>query len=136
MLRTQDNYCHGLIIAEAALFRGSPACGQFYIVTDGIRQTETKNPEMHCLPQPIQSNLLGDTHYNSDGYCLLYDCLEEAALKMGFASIKAKICNERIIFLFLFLLTAADNCFSVAVLVLDADCIRLLFSLEIDWYSV
>ncbi len=30
-----DNYCHGLIIAEEALYPGSPALGQFYIVTDG-----------------------------------------------------------------------------------------------------
>lgn len=29
-----DNYCHGLIIAEEALYPGSPALGQFYIVTD------------------------------------------------------------------------------------------------------
>ena len=29
-----DNYCHGLITAEEALYPGSPALGQFYIVTD------------------------------------------------------------------------------------------------------
>ena len=33
-----DNYCHGLIIGEAALVAGSPACGNFYIVTDGAPQ--------------------------------------------------------------------------------------------------
>lgn len=33
-----DNYCHGLIIAERALTPGSPACGGFYIVTDGAPQ--------------------------------------------------------------------------------------------------
>ena len=30
-----DNYCHGLIIAERALKKNSPALGQFYITTDG-----------------------------------------------------------------------------------------------------
>ena len=30
-----DNYCHGLIIAERKLHRGSPALGKFYICTDG-----------------------------------------------------------------------------------------------------
>ena len=33
-----DNYCHGLIVAERALFRGSAALGKFYIVTDGEPQ--------------------------------------------------------------------------------------------------
>lgn len=28
-----DNYCHGLIIAEQALYPGSRALGKFYIVT-------------------------------------------------------------------------------------------------------
>ena len=30
-----DNYCHGLILGEPALYAGSPALGRFYIVTDG-----------------------------------------------------------------------------------------------------
>jgi len=30
-----DNYCHGLIIAYDKLYKGSPALGKFYIVTDG-----------------------------------------------------------------------------------------------------
>ncbi|GAB5356566.1 hypothetical protein AAMO2058_000301000 [Amorphochlora amoebiformis] len=30
-----DNYCHGLILAEKALYPGSPALSNFYIVTDG-----------------------------------------------------------------------------------------------------
>ena len=30
-----DNYAHGLIIAERALYAGSPVLGNFYIVTDG-----------------------------------------------------------------------------------------------------
>jgi len=29
-----DNYCHGLILGEKALYKGSPALGKFYIVTD------------------------------------------------------------------------------------------------------
>jgi nucleoside-diphosphate-sugar epimerase len=33
-----DNYCHGLILGYHALYKGSPALGQFYIVTDGGRQ--------------------------------------------------------------------------------------------------
>uniref|UniRef100_A0A7S2XAU1 3-beta hydroxysteroid dehydrogenase/isomerase domain-containing protein n=1 Tax=Lotharella oceanica TaxID=641309 RepID=A0A7S2XAU1_9EUKA len=34
-----DNYCHGLILAEKALYEGSPALGKFYIVTDGPPQS-------------------------------------------------------------------------------------------------
>lgn len=30
-----DNYCHGLILGEKALYPGSPALGKFYVVTDG-----------------------------------------------------------------------------------------------------
>ncbi|CAM9764477.1 unnamed protein product, partial [Phaeothamnion confervicola] len=30
-----DNYCHGLMLGHDALYKGSPALGQFYIVTDG-----------------------------------------------------------------------------------------------------
>jgi hypothetical protein len=30
-----DNYCHGLIIGERALYPGSPALKNFYICTDG-----------------------------------------------------------------------------------------------------
>lgn len=33
-----DNYCHGLLLGERALFAGSPALGRFYIVTDGAPQ--------------------------------------------------------------------------------------------------
>jgi hypothetical protein len=33
-----DNYCHALILGEAALYPGSPALGQFYIATDGEPQ--------------------------------------------------------------------------------------------------
>jgi len=62
-----DNYCHGLIIAERALYKKSPALGKFYIVTDG------------------------DTHDFKEGYCLFYDSMETAITKMGFPSIKAKM---------------------------------------------
>lgn len=30
-----DNYCHGLILGEEALYPDSPALGKFYIITDG-----------------------------------------------------------------------------------------------------
>ena len=30
-----DNYSHGLILAHAALYKGSPVLGKFYLVTDG-----------------------------------------------------------------------------------------------------
>lgn len=33
-----DNYCHGLILGEEALFPGSPALGKFYVITDGPPQ--------------------------------------------------------------------------------------------------
>ena len=35
-----DNYCHGLILAERALYPNSPALGKFYIVTDGTTHPE------------------------------------------------------------------------------------------------
>jgi nucleoside-diphosphate-sugar epimerase len=33
-----DNYAHGLILGEEALYPGSPALGKFYVVTDGAPQ--------------------------------------------------------------------------------------------------
>lgn len=30
-----DNYCHGLMLGEQALYPGSPALGKFYVITDG-----------------------------------------------------------------------------------------------------
>lgn len=62
-----DNYAHGLIIAERALYCGSPALGGFYIVTDA------------------------ETHPHKEGYLNFWDTIEEAALAMGFDSIKAKL---------------------------------------------
>ncbi len=44
-----DNYCHGLIIAEKALYPSSPALGKFYIVTDM------------------------ETHTHSEGYAYFYE---------------------------------------------------------------
>jgi nucleoside-diphosphate-sugar epimerase len=31
-----DNYCHGLMLGETALYPGSPALGKFYVITDGV----------------------------------------------------------------------------------------------------
>ena len=61
-----DNYAHGLIIAERALRPGSAALGQFYIVTDGA------------------------THPHPDGYLNFWDTIDEAAVAMGFVSLKSK----------------------------------------------
>lgn len=61
-----DNYAHGLVIAERALFKGSPALGGFYIVTDG------------------------DTHPVKEGYLNFWDVMDEATVAMGFASLKSK----------------------------------------------
>ena len=47
-----DNYCHGLILGEEALYPGSPALGKFYIVTDG------------------------DTHPHSEGYAVFWEELD------------------------------------------------------------
>jgi len=61
-----DNYCHGLILGELALFPGSPALGKFYIVTDG------------------------DTHPYQAGYAHLWESLDEAVVGMGFTSLWSK----------------------------------------------
>ena len=61
-----DNYAHGLIIAERALERSSRALGQFYIVTDGA------------------------THPHKEGYLYFWDVIDEAALAMGFSSVKVR----------------------------------------------
>jgi len=61
-----DNYCHGLILGELALFPGSPALGKFYIVTDG------------------------DTHPFKAGYANLWESLDEAVIGMGFTSLWSK----------------------------------------------
>jgi len=61
-----DNYCHGLIIAERALKKGSAALGQFYIVTDG------------------------DTHPYKEGYLIFWKELDRAIVGMGFRSLASK----------------------------------------------
>lgn len=61
-----DNYCHGLIISEQTLKKGSSTLGKFYICTDG------------------------DTHPYQEGYALFWDEVEKAVVGMGFPSIKAK----------------------------------------------
>lgn len=62
-----DNYCHGLIIAERQLFKGSPVLGKFYIVTDG------------------------DTHPEPAAYCIFWKELDKAVVGMGFPSILKKV---------------------------------------------
>merc|ERR1712216_558934 len=62
-----DNYCHGLILAERALYKDSPALGKFYVCTDG------------------------DTHPFSEGYCLMWDEIDKMAIGVGFPSIKEKM---------------------------------------------
>jgi len=61
-----DNYAHGLIIAERALYTGSKAIGKFYICTDG------------------------DTHPYPEGYGLFWKELDRAVVGMGFTSVYRK----------------------------------------------
>ena len=62
-----DNYCHGLILGERALYKGSPALRKFYIVTDGT------------------------THPNGEQYLIFWKILDEAIIGMGFTSIWKKM---------------------------------------------
>jgi len=62
-----DNYAHGLIIGERALYKGSPALGKFYIVTDG------------------------DTHTQSEGYGYFWEEIDILVMMMGFQSLWGKI---------------------------------------------
>lgn len=62
-----DNYCHGLVIAERALKKDSPALGKFYIVTDGT------------------------THPNGEQYLVFWSIMDEAICAMGFDSILPKV---------------------------------------------
>ena len=61
-----DNYAHGLILGYPALYKGSPALGNFYIVTDGSTHPDPRG----CVP--------------------FWSALEETILFMGFPSIWAK----------------------------------------------
>mmetsp|Transcript_27980 Transcript_27980/g.78255 ORF Transcript_27980/g.78255 Transcript_27980/m.78255 type:complete len:406 (+) Transcript_27980:70-1287(+) len=62
-----DNYCHGLIIGEKALYKGSPALGKFYIVTDG------------------------STHTYPEGYGLFWEEIDKPITAMGFDSLWGKV---------------------------------------------
>ena len=61
-----DNYCHGLILGERALYKDSPALGKFYVCTDG------------------------STHPHKEGYALFWPTVAEAARRMGFADLEKK----------------------------------------------
>jgi len=62
-----DNYCHGLILGEAALYEGSPALGKFYIVTDG------------------------NTHPDPRGCCVFWREMDRFQMAMGFESVFRKV---------------------------------------------
>ena len=61
-----DNYCHGLVIAERALYPKSPALGKFYITTDGR------------------------THPGGEQYLVFWKEMDRAVVGMGFPSLWAK----------------------------------------------
>jgi len=61
-----DNYAHGLIIAERALYKDSPALGKFYICTDGA------------------------SHTHPDGYGLFWEELDKAVVGCGFPALASK----------------------------------------------
>lgn len=61
-----DNYCHGLILGERALYKGSPALGGFYICTDA------------------------STHPYPEGYALLWEEIDRFIVSLGFESVCAK----------------------------------------------
>lgn len=61
-----DNYCHGLILGERALYKGSPALAQFYICTDAA------------------------THTFVEGYCIFWRELDKAVVGCGFPSLFSK----------------------------------------------
>ena len=61
-----DNYCHGLILSERALYPNSPALGKFYIVTDGT------------------------THPDGNQYLNFWKILDEAVIGMGATSLWSK----------------------------------------------
>eukprot|EP00511_Aplanochytrium_stocchinoi_P000379 CAMPEP_0204823510 /NCGR_PEP_ID=MMETSP1346-20131115/1596_1 /ASSEMBLY_ACC=CAM_ASM_000771 /TAXON_ID=215587 /ORGANISM="Aplanochytrium stocchinoi, Strain GSBS06" /LENGTH=414 /DNA_ID=CAMNT_0051950183 /DNA_START=83 /DNA_END=1327 /DNA_ORIENTATION=+ len=61
-----DNYCHGLIITEKAMFPGSNALGKFYIISDGA------------------------THTHKEGYVYFWKELDKIIIQLGFPSIWEK----------------------------------------------
>jgi len=62
-----DNYAHGLILGERALYKGSPALGQFYICTDGA------------------------THTHPEGYGLLWEEIDVFLVALGMPSVCDKM---------------------------------------------
>lgn len=65
-----DNYCHGLILGERALYQGSPALGSFYICTDA---------DTH----PHKAN-------DASGYALLWEEMDRFTVGLGLASVLQK----------------------------------------------
>ncbi|KAF0690596.1 Aste57867_18043 [Aphanomyces stellatus] len=61
------NYAHALIIGERALYKDSPALGQFYITSDG------------------------NTHPCPEGYAYFWKTIDEAVVAMGMASLWEKM---------------------------------------------
>ena len=72
-----DNYCHGLIISEKALYPNSPALGKFYIVTDG------------------------KTHPKGEQYLIFWKILDEAIVAMGFTSLWKKMHLPKALLMFI-----------------------------------
>jgi len=97
-----DNYCHGLIKSEQALFKGSPALGKFYVVTDG------------------------NTHPFEDGYALFWNEIDRLCVGMGFASIKAKMHLPRLLMLFVGLLCDCIGLVLGKVLRLNSFAVRMV----------
>jgi len=62
-----DNYCHGLILAERTLYEGSPALGKFYIITDA------------------------HTHPYEEGYLYFWEEVDKAVVGVGFTSMYQKV---------------------------------------------
>jgi len=62
-----DNYCHGLILAERTLYEGSPALGKFYIITDA------------------------HTHPYKEGYLYFWEEVDKAVVGVGFTSMYKKV---------------------------------------------
>ncbi len=93
-LNVVDNYCHGLILAERALYRGSPALGRFYIVTDGILfsfigtlQIKLLNSAVFLFFSKLLSRFKGSTHTYKEGYANLWESMDEIVVSLGFKSV-------------------------------------------------
>ena len=97
-----DNYAHGLIIAERALRKRSPALGKFYIVTDGethphkeghpiLRAYLLDLPYSRTRSYVLTCPYLLRTCSHQEGYSIFWKALDEAIVYMGFDSIAAKM---------------------------------------------